>query len=52
MDYFNDVLAMFPSIDGVSILAVYESQKAHQKYLNFCSEDERRSYGFVTRVSN
>ncbi len=43
MDYFNDVLAMFPSIDGV--LAVYESQKAHQKYLNFCSEDERRSYG-------
>ncbi len=51
MDYFNDVLAMFLSLDRVRILAVYESQRAlgfHQKYLNLCSEDERRSYGFGT----
>ncbi len=33
------------------VLLSMEGQKAlrfHQKYLNLCSEDERRSYGFVT----
>ncbi len=28
MDYFNDVLAMFLSLDRVRIIAVYESQRA------------------------
>ncbi len=34
-----------------SCVAVYAGQRAlrfHQKYLNLCSEDERRSYGFGT----
>ncbi len=38
----------------VSLLSM-EGQRAlgvHQKYLHLCSEDERRSYGFVMRVSN
>ncbi len=51
MDYFNKILTTFLSLDGVRILAVYRGQKAlgsHQKYLNLCSEDERRSYGFGT----
>ncbi len=51
MDYFNDVLATFLSLDRVRILAVYESQKAlgfHPQYLNLCFEDERRCYGFGT----
>ncbi len=47
MDCFTDVLATFRG----SNLAVYEGQRAlrfHQKYLNLCSEDEQRSYGFGT----
>ncbi len=35
---------------SVALLSM-EGQKAlgfHQKYLNLCSEDERRSYGFGT----
>ncbi len=43
MDYFNDVLATFLSLDRVRILSVYESQKAlgfHHQYLDLCSEDE------------
>ncbi len=38
-DYFTEVLAMFLNI------AVYGGSP---KYLNMCSEDERRSYGFET----
>ncbi len=33
------------------VLLFMEDQRArrfHQKYLNLCSEDERRSYGFGT----
>ncbi len=52
MDYFNDVLTTFVGLKCVSSLAVYmEGQKAlgfHQKYLNLCSEDERRLYLFGT----
>ncbi len=49
MDYFNDLLAMFLSLDHVRILAVYKRALGiHQKYLNLCSEDEWRSYGFET----
>ncbi len=50
MDYFKDVLYL-SSLDRGSILAVWKKQRAleiHQKYLNLCSEDERRSYGFGT----
>ncbi len=50
MDYFKDVLYL-SGLDRGSILAVWKKQRAlgiHQKYLNLCSEDERRSYGFGT----
>ncbi len=50
MNYFNDLLAMFVSLDHVRILAVYggsESSQNAYKYLNLC-EDEQRSYGFGT----
>ncbi len=50
MDYFTDLLAMFLDVDRVNYIAVYgEGQKAlgiHHKYLNWCSEDERMSFGF------
>ncbi len=39
-----------PVTISVALLSM-EAQKAlgfHQKYLNLCSEDERRSYGFGT----
>ncbi len=42
MDYFNDVLTTFLGLERVSC-AVYG-----EKYLNLCSKNERRSYGFVT----
>ncbi len=52
MDYFNDLLATFLSLDHVRIFAVYmEGQRAlrfHKRNLNLCSEDERWSYGFGT----
>ncbi len=44
MDYFNNVLTTFLGLEQGS-----SGQKAlrfHQKFLNLCSEDERRSYGF------
>ncbi len=44
MDYFIDVLSHFA-------LLFMQGQKAlgfHQKYLNLCSKDEWRSYGFGT----
>ncbi len=51
MDYFNDVLKLhFCALIVVPLLSL-KSQKAlrfHQKYLNLCSEDERRSYRFGT----
>ncbi len=40
---------------NVSVALSMEDQKAlvfHPKYLNLCSKDERRSYGFDMRVSN
>ncbi len=51
MDYFTDVLSMFLDLDHVRTLAILEGLRAvrfHQKYLNLCSEDERRSYRFGT----
>ncbi len=52
MDYFTDLLAMFLDVDCVNYIAVYgEDQRAlgiHHKYLNLCSEDEIRLYGFGT----
>ncbi len=51
MDYFNDVLATFLDLDRGNILAVYggsESSQNSSKYLDLCSEDEQRSYGFGT----
>ncbi len=35
MDYFNDVLAMFPSIDGVSILLSMRVRKLTRNILIF-----------------
>ncbi len=49
MDYFNDVLTTFLGLERVSCVAVYagsESSRVSSKYLNLCSEDEQRSYGF------
>ncbi len=51
MDYFTDLLVKFLDLDRVRTLAVYggsESSQIPSKYLNLCSEDERRSYGFGT----
>jgi len=43
---------MFLDLDDVRIIAcLWECQRAlriHKKYPNLSSEDERRSYGFVT----
>ncbi len=45
MDYFNNLLAKFLSLDRVRILAVYggseSSRKCNLKYHNFYSEDVR-----------
>ncbi len=48
MDYFNDVLTTFWALNVVVPLLSMQGQKAlefHQKYLNLCFEDERRSMG-------
>ncbi len=50
MDYFTDVLATFLDLDRGNYIAM-EGQRdlgIHLKYLNLCSEDEQRSYGFGT----
>ncbi len=47
MDCFTDFFATFLDLGTLCM----EGQRAlgfHQKYLNLCSEDERRSYGFGT----
>ncbi len=52
MDYFNDILTTFMCRDcGSAVSLSMEGQRAltfHHKYLNLCSEDEQRSYGFGT----
>ncbi len=51
MDYFNNVLTTFLGLEHGSCVAVYagsESSRISSKYLNLCSEDEQRSYGFGT----
>ncbi len=52
MDYFNNFLFMLMDLDRVRVLAVNgrlrELSEFIKKYLNLCSEDERRSYGFGT----
>ncbi len=51
MDYFVDHLGTFLDLDLVRALAVWEGLRDlrfHQNYLNLCSEDEQRSYGFGT----
>ncbi len=51
MDYLTNVLSMFLDLDLVRILAVYGGSESSQdafKYLNLCSEDNRRFYGFGT----
>ncbi len=57
MDYFNDVRTTFLALNVVVALLSMQGQKAlgfHQKYLNLCSEDERRwqVLRVWTRVSN
>ncbi len=52
MDYFNDLFAMFLSLDRVRILAVYERVREHQKYINLCSEDEDEQKPDVFQVWN
>ncbi len=50
MDYFIYVLPFWALNVSVAVLSI-QGQKAlgfHQKYLNLCSEDEWRSYGFGT----
>ncbi len=48
MDYFTDVIIiMCLCLDCGNTLAVYAGSE-NQKYLNLCSEDERRSDGFGT----
>ncbi len=48
----TDVLAMFLCLDRGSSIVVYrrvrEVSDLIKKYLNLCSEDKRRSYGFGT----
>ncbi len=52
MDYFNDVLITFLCLDCGRTLAVYGRVRKLSDfikiYLNLCSEDEQRSYGFGT----
>ncbi len=52
MDYFNDLLAVFLSLNRVKILAVFgrvrEISEIHKKYLHLFSESEWRSYRFGT----
>ncbi len=49
MDFFTNVLTTFLGLERSVVLLSMQGQKAlvfHQKYLNFCSKDEQRSYGF------
>ncbi len=49
MDYFNNAVLCFCAL--IVPLLSMEGQRAlgfNQKYLNLCSEDEQRSYGFET----
>ncbi len=49
MDYFTtDVLASGFGNISVALLSTegLRALRFHQKYLNLCSEDQRRSYGF------
>ncbi len=51
MDYCNDVLDAFLGLERAGCVAVYRGQRTlrfHQKYLNLCSEEERRSDRFRT----
>ncbi len=52
MDYCTIVLSTFLDLEkkGVVLLSMEGLRVLglHQKYLNLCSEDERRSYGFGT----
>ncbi len=52
MDCFTDVFTMFLGLGTFQLCCcLWEGQRAlwfHQKYLNLCSEDERRSYEFGT----
>ncbi len=48
---FYNVLTAFLGLALSVVLLSMEGQRVlgfHQKYLNLCSEDERRSYGFGT----
>ncbi len=48
-------LLLFWTLNAVVSLLSIKGQKAlgfHQKYLNLCSKDERRSYRFGTEVIN
>ncbi len=47
MDYFN-VLTTFLALEHISCVVGLKALWFHQKYLNLCSEDEWRSYGFGT----
>ncbi len=55
MNYFNDDLTNFLGLECSSYIAVYAESESSwisfKKDLNFCSEDERRSYGFGTTWS-
>ncbi len=49
--HFMKLREYFLALNVVDVLLSMEGQRAlgfHQKYVNLCSEDERRSYGFGT----
>ncbi len=50
MDYFNNAFTTFLGLECVSYIAVKVRKLSDfiKKYLNLCSEYERRSYRFVT----
>jgi len=49
MNYINNVFTTFLGLEICNDVAVNEGTESfHQKYLNLCSEDEQRSYGFGT----
>jgi len=52
LDYFNNVLTNFSGLVDIKLpRSLWRSKPAlrfHQKYLNLCFEDERKSYGFGT----
>jgi len=50
MDYFNNIFTTFLALES----GLWRDQKAlrfHQKYLNFCSEDEQKSYSMEQHVA-